>query len=339
MSPEQLGAVVCVLAIVLYAAFGGADFGGGIWTLFASGPRKEDQRNALERAIGPVWETNHVWLILLVVTLFVVFPTAYAAIFTALYVPLFLALLGIVGRGAAFALRHYSERESGLSQAAMRSFSVTSLLTPFTFGLAVGAVSGGDIRVDGSTVQSGAFAGWLEPFALICGVIGLLICAFVGSAFMIPRTEGLLREDFRRRAILSSAALGVATTIAIPIARVSNSGFADRLTGADVLAAMAVAAALGLVTLFALGRGSVRAVPVLAAATVAGIIAAWALAMNPNLILPGLTIDSAAASSITVKSFLIALPLGSLVLLPSLWLLYNTFSREVFVAGEAPPPH
>ncbi|MGE0601490.1 MAG: cytochrome d ubiquinol oxidase subunit II [Dehalococcoidia bacterium] len=339
MSPEQLAAAVAVIAIVIYATFGGADFGGGIWTLFASGPRKDDQRNALERAIGPVWETNHVWLILLVVTLFVVFPTAYAAIFTALYVPLFIALLGIVGRGAAFALRHYGERDTRINQFALRSFSVASLLTPFSFGLAVGAVSGGDIEVDGSRVTSGAFAGWLEPFALSCGVIGLLICAFIGAAFMIPRTEGALREDFRRRAMLASVALGVVTTIAIPVAHLEDSGFADRLTRGSVVAAMGVTAALGLVTLFALWRGSTRVAPVLAGATVAGIIAAWALAMNPEMILPGLSIDDAAAPSITVKSFLIALPLGSLILLPSLWLLYNTFSREVFVAGDAPPRH
>ena len=339
MSPEQLAAVVCVLAIVLYATFGGADFGGGIWTLFASGPRKEDQRNALERAIGPVWETNHVWLILLVVTLFVVFPPAYAAIFTALYVPLFVALLGVVGRGAAFALRHYGERGTRLNRVALRSFSVASLLTPFSFGLAVGAVSGGDIKVDGSVVQSGAFAGWLEPFALCCGVIGLLICAFVGAAFMIPRTEGLLQQDFRRRAMVTSVALGVATTIATPVAYLTNSGFSDRLSRGEVIAAIAVTATLGLVTLVLLWRGSVRAAPVLAGATVAGIIAAWGLAMNPELILPGLTIQAAAAPSITVKSFLIALPIGSLILLPSLWLLYNTFSREVFVAGEGPPGH
>jgi len=339
MSPEEMGAGIAVVAIVLYAAFGGADFGGGIWTLLARGPRRDDQRNALERAIGPVWETNHVWLILLVVTLFVVFPTAYSAIFTALYVPLFIALVGIVARGAAFALRHYGERDTALNQGALRAFSIASLLTPFTFGLAVGAVTGGHIDVVDGEVRSGAFAAWLSPFALVCGVIGLLVCAFVGAAYMIPRTEGDLRTDFRRRAIIASVALGAATTVAIPIAHFDAEEFAGRLDRVEVIFAMVATAVFGLATLVVLWRGYSRIVPPLAAATVAGVISAWAFALNPHMILPGLTIQAAAAPSITVKSFLISLPIGALILVPSLLLLYLTFSREVFVAGDAPPGH
>ncbi len=339
MSAEEVAAAVAVLAVVLYATFGGADFGGGIWTALASGPRREDQRIALERAIGPVWETNHVWLILLVVTLFVVFPTAYAAVFTALYVPLFLALLGIVARGAAFALHHYSKRHTALNRAARRSFSTASLLTPFTFGLSVGAVTGGHIEVVGGDIRSGPFAGWLTPFSLACGTIGLLACAFVGAAYMVPRTTGALREDFRRRAMVASLALGVVTTIAIPIAHADAEDFANRLDRGEVIAAMAVTAALGLATLLLLARGYVRAIPPLAATTVAGVVVAWGLALNPDMILAELTIEEAAAPSATVKAFLVALPIGALILVPSLLLLYLTFSREVLDAGKPPPEH
>jgi len=339
MSAEELAGGVAVLAIIAYAIFGGADFGGGIWTLFATGPRKKDQRNALERAIGPVWETNHVWLILLVVTLFVVFPTAYAAIFTALYVPLFIALVGIVARGAAFALRHYSVRESGLSSTSLRFFSVASVLTPFTFGLAFGAVTGGHIEVEGADVISGPFAGWLSPFALVCGVVAVSLSAFVAAAFMVPRTEGALRQDFRRRAIIGSLALGVATTAAIPVAAWDATGFFEQLDGLFVIEAMALTAVFGLVTLAALLRGYARPIPALAGITAGGVIVAWALAQQPYLVNPGLTLEGAAAASITVKSFLIALPIGSLILVPSLVLLYTTFSRDVFRAGSSPPSH
>jgi cytochrome d ubiquinol oxidase subunit II len=330
LSPEQAAAGVAVAAIVMYTIFGGADFGGGIWTLLASGPRKREQRNALERAIGPVWETNHVWLILLVVTLFVVFPAAYAAIFTALYVPLFIALLGIVARGAAFALRHYGARGSQLSAISLQLFSGASVLTPVAFGLSVGGVTGGQIRVVGSTVSSGAFAGWLQPFAITCGLIGLLICAFLTAAYMIPRTEGALQRDFRNRAIAASLALGAVTTAAIPIAHVDAPAFAEELIRASVLTGMSVTACLGLATLTLLLRGRSTWVPVLAAATAAGVVLSWALAQNPDLIAPGLSLQDAAAARITVKSFLIALPCGAVVLIPSLLLLYLTFSREVF---------
>jgi cytochrome bd ubiquinol oxidase subunit II len=339
MSAEELAGGVAVLSIIAYAVFGGADFGGGIWTLFATGPRKEDQRNALERAIGPVWETNHVWLILLVVTLFVVFPTAYAAIFTALYVPLFIALIGIVARGAAFAFRHYGDRESALSHTSLRFFSAASMLTPFMFGLSFGAVTGGYIEVDGPHVLTGPFAGWLSPFALICGVIAVCLAAFVAAAFMVPRTTGRLREDFRRRAIISSIALGAATTIAIPIAAWDAREFFNQLDGLLVLEAMAVTAIFGIGTLYALWRGYSRLIPALAGITAGGVIVAWAFAQNPYLINPDLTLEDAAAASATVRAFLIALPFGAVILVPSLVLLYAIFSRDVFRAGAPPPSH
>lgn len=334
MSPEELAAAIVAIAIVAYTLLGGADFGGGIWTLFATGPRKAGQRSALERAIGPVWETNHIWLILVVVVMFVVFPPAYAAIFEGLYVPFFIALIGIVARGAAFAFRHYGDKSSRISAVSMQAFSVASLLTPFAFGLIIGALTSGHLEVENERITSGAWEGWLEPFSLMTGLIGLLLCAFLAAAYMVPRTEGELREDFRRRAIIASLALGVATTLAIPVASGNADEFFDRLDRPSVLAAMAVTAVLGLVTLWSLWRGYARPVMPLAAATAGGVIVSWALAQSPNFILPGMEVEDVAAASIMVKSFLIALPAGSLILVPSFWLLYNTFSREVFEAKE-----
>ncbi|MDZ7727621.1 MAG: cytochrome d ubiquinol oxidase subunit II [Dehalococcoidia bacterium] len=334
MTPEALAGMIVVIAIVAYAVLGGADFGGGIWSLFSWGERAEDQRDSLEHAIGPVWETNHVWLILVVVALFTVFPAAYAAIFTALYLPLFLALIGICARGAAFAFRHYGGHGNRLGRASLRFFSGASILTPFTFGLVVGAVTGGKIEADGADVLSGAWAGWLEPFALMCGLIGLLICAFVGAAFMVPRTGGELQRDFRRRAIVASLALGAATTATIPIAHANAPEFAEHLGDAEVLVAMALTAATGTVTLLALWRGATRVIPLLAGATVTAVIVSWALAQRPYLLAPDITLESAAAEDLTVVSFLIALPLGSLILVPSLLFLYWTFSRDRFAAGD-----
>lgn len=337
MSPEVLAGGVAAIALMAYAVFGGADFGGGIWTLLATGERKEAQRNALEKAIGPVWETNHVWLILVVVTLFVVFPTGYAAIFTALYVPFFLALIGISARGAAFAFRHYGDRESQFSVQSLRFFSVASIITPFIFGLIVGGVSGGHVDVDGRNVLTGAWTGWLGPFALMCGLIGLTLCAFVAAAFMVPRTEGELQRDFRWRAVAASLALGLTTTVAIPVARWDAPDFGSRLADGDLAAMMGVVAALGLLTLVALAGGVTRGIPVLAGMTAGGVVLTWALAQHPFLLMEALTLEEAAAERIMVVSFLVALPAGALILVPSLWFLYWTFSRDVFVPDEAPP--
>lgn len=337
MSPEEGASLVAVAAIVLYAVFGGADFGGGIWSLFATGPRKDEQRDALERAIGPVWETNHVWLIFLVVTLFVVFPVAYATIFEALYLPLFLALVGIVARGAAFAFRHYGARDSLLARHALRWFSWASLLTPFALGTVIGAVSGGDIRVVAGRVESGPLEGWLTPFALVCGFTGMLISAFVAACFMVVRTEGALREDFRRRALLASLALGAVTTVAIPVAMVDAERFAGRLDEAPVAGTMGATALLGLTTLALLRWRRDQLVPAFAGATVAGVVAAWALAQHPYLLAPDVTVTEAAAAPLTVASYLASLPAGALVLVPSLWFLYATFARGTVGEGSGVP--
>src|SRR3712207_1976669 len=103
-SAAALGAVL-FLALAAYFLFGGADFGAGVWGLFAAGPRRDRQRDLIAAAIGPIWEANHVWLILAIGILFSAFPAAFAAISTALHVPLVLYLVGIVFRGSAFAFR------------------------------------------------------------------------------------------------------------------------------------------------------------------------------------------------------------------------------------------
>ncbi len=102
----------CILAsLVLYALFGGADFGGGFWDLLARGPRAADRRRLIAKAIGPVWETNHIWIIVAIVILFTAFPVAFAVVCTTLFIPLTIVLAGIVLRGAAFAFHAYRLHE------------------------------------------------------------------------------------------------------------------------------------------------------------------------------------------------------------------------------------
>src|SRR4029077_1276730 len=123
----------------------GADFGGGVWDLLASGPRKRQQRHLVEEAIGPVWEANHVWLILAVVLLFSCFPAAFAQLSIRLHIPLSLALIGIVLRGSAFAFRSYGGLRDDVQRNWGRLFAIASVVTPLLLGMAVGAVAAGAI--------------------------------------------------------------------------------------------------------------------------------------------------------------------------------------------------
>src|SRR5439155_6331237 len=143
-----------MLALTAYTLLAGADFGGGVWDFFARGPRAEEQRHAIARAMGPVWEANHVWIIFLLVILFSGFPIAFSALSVALFIPFHLVLVGIILRGAAFVFRAHGAEEEGPQHAWARAFGSASIITPVLLGMCLGAVSAGEIRVVGGQTQA-----------------------------------------------------------------------------------------------------------------------------------------------------------------------------------------
>src|SRR5579872_2059367 len=144
MSASTLAIVVVGIAgvaLTAYVLFGGADYGGGVWDLLASGPRRAQQRALIAHAIGPIWEANHVWLILIVVLLFTCFPAAFAVLTTVLHIPLTLLLLGIVLRGSAFTFRAYDATHSAVQERWGMLFAIASVLAPILLGVIVGAIA------------------------------------------------------------------------------------------------------------------------------------------------------------------------------------------------------
>ena len=206
---EVIVAGFMFVALIFYAVTGDADFGGGMWDLLATGPRAGAQRDAIERAIGPIWEADHVWLILIVVILFTAFPPAFAAIMTALNIPFTLMLIGIVLRGSAFIFRKYDFKSHKVKQGWSLLFGAASFFTPFIQGVVLGALSTGQIRIADGRVVSGFFAGWLTPFAFACGLFALALFAFLAATYLTvdPSTESHVQNDFRLRALWSGAAL------------------------------------------------------------------------------------------------------------------------------------
>src|SRR5579862_9383402 len=145
---ELIVAIFILLSLILYALMGGADFGGGMWDLLATGPRAKLQRKAVAEAIGPIWEANHVWLILVIVLLFTGFPRGYSAMMTALDIPLTAMLIGIVLRGAAFAFRKYDSQAEAAQRRWSVVFGAASFFAPFCQGITLGALATGRIRVE-----------------------------------------------------------------------------------------------------------------------------------------------------------------------------------------------
>jgi cytochrome d ubiquinol oxidase subunit II len=324
---ELAAAAVLLLGLIMYATFGGADFGGGIWNALASGPRKEEQRHSLFLAIGPVWETNHVWLIFVVVVLFMVFPSAFAALFIALLVPLVLALIGINFRGAAFAFRHFGEQTGRRAPLIARTFGLASLLTPLFMGMAVTAPAAGTIRLGNGQVISDLWA-WVSPFTLAGGLIGLAICAYLAPIYMTVRTQGALREDFRWRGMAAALFLGGLTTLAIPLAAFEAPLFYERLLTARALLLVMLAVALGLATFLLLWRRRFLAAQITAGGTVAATLAGYAAALYPDLIIGQLPLRAATAPRPTLLVFFTVLPIGVVILVPALVFLYWTFRGE-----------
>ncbi len=333
MSPDLLAvlaAAAILMALALYAVTGGADYGGGVWDLFARGPRADRQRQTIEHAIGPIWEANHVWLILAVVLLFVCFPSAYAAIGIALHVPLTLLLVGIVLRGSAFAFRSYGDMGPSGLRAWGRVFAIASLVTPLMLGTIVGAISSGSIRVPptGTSFWTDYLAPWLAPFPLGVGVFALALFSFLAAVYLMAEARGddALRADFRRRALVSAVAVAlIGGFVLFVLAPRGAPLLAPRLgpSGGGVLFWLVLLAFAGTVVLIV--RRSDQAARVFAALVVFEIVLDWGVAQFPALVQPSVDLFRAAAPKRVLELVLIALAAGGVLLLPALIYLFRVF--------------
>ncbi|MDR3581612.1 MAG: cytochrome d ubiquinol oxidase subunit II [Oryzomonas sp.] len=326
-SLENLAGGAVLLGLVMYAVFGGADFGGGIWTAFASGPLAREQRESLFHAIGPVWETNHVWLIFVVVTLFTCFPTGFGALFTVLLVPLVIVLIGINFRGAAFAFRHFGRRGRDHIPFMAGIFAVSSILTPFALGMAVTAsVTGKILLIDGRVHAEPWF--WLSPFTLVGGLVGMGVCAYLAPIYMAVRTDGELREDFRPRGIIAGLALGILTAVEVPVAMMDAPLFAGRLLASPAAFVVVLAVIFGIATQILLWKSRFLSAQIGAAGTVGLTITGFVAAMYPDFLAGQLTLAGAAAPHATLVAYFAILAVGTIILVPSLLFLYWTFRGE-----------
>jgi cytochrome d ubiquinol oxidase subunit II len=327
VSPADLLGAVILAALVFYALLGGADFGGGIWDLLAGGPRAMAQRALVEEAIGPIWEANHVWLILVVVVLFTSFPVAFAAISVGLFVPLLLLLVGIVLRGAAFTFRTYDTPKDEVQRRWGLVFSASSVVAPLMMGVVVGSLATGRLRAEGP-MRGGYFA-WLSPFPLAVGLFAAALFAFLAAVYLTVEAQGELREDFRFRAIGAGAVVfAMALLCALLSSREAPMVFRG-LTGRGWSLPLHLATGAAAVTAFAgLLARRFRLARLAAAAQVALIVLGWGASQYPHLAAPDLTLEAAGAPRQTQVMLLWTLAAGALVLFPCLYLLFRVFKGE-----------
>jgi cytochrome d ubiquinol oxidase subunit II len=336
-SPDAI-AVAAILFVVIaaYALFGGADFGGGIWDLLAGSARRgAAPRTLIEEAITPVWEANHVWLVFILVLLWTAFPPAFAAIMTALFVPLSLSLLGIVLRGAGFAFRHTAQRlRMQMLTGAM--FAAASLITPFFMGTVVGAVVTGQVPVHPA---GNVLAAWTSPTAILTGFLFVAACAYVSAVFLVPEARQRGHQDLMRYFSLRATAAGVVTgaLAGATFAELSVSAprvFA-RLTGIALpLVAISIAAGIAVLGMLWLRWYHSLGLRITAAIAVATVVWGWGIAQYPYLFPTSLSLEAGSAPTGSLVGEFVVAGLALLLVAPGFALLYYLQQRRMLTAGD-----
>jgi cytochrome bd ubiquinol oxidase subunit II len=314
---------VLLLAVVAYAIFGGADFGAGFWDLIAGGPeRGERPRDTIEHSIGPVWEANHVWLIFIFVILWTSFPEAYASITLTLFVPLTIAALGIVLRGASFAFR---KSVVGLRYRRIfgAAFAASSVLVPYCMGAIAGGIASGRVPAGGQ--PGDPVHSWINPTSVVAGVLAVAAVAYLAAVYLVWDARRLTASDmtdyFRRRAIVAGGIVGVIGLIGIFVLRADARYLFDGLAS-RALALVILSLVCGFVALVLLVRHASRGARLLAIVAVASIILGWGVAQWPYVLPTNLTFSAAAAPTGTLAAVLVVVVLAALIVVPGFVLLF-----------------
>jgi cytochrome d ubiquinol oxidase subunit II len=330
LSSADAVAAVLWIGVTLYAVFGGADFGSGFWTLIAGGgERRKRARGLIDWAIGPVWEANHVWLIFMLVTLWTGFPEAFASVMSTLFIPLSLAALGIVLRGAGFAFHRVAARSSA-RRVAEAAFAISSVLTPFFMGTVVGAVASG--RVPVGNAEGDPVTSWLNPLSLLLGALFVATGAYLAAVFLVSEARRFSDPDlvgyFATRALAAAVVAGALAVAGIFVLRDDARYIYDGLTS-EGLPLVLLSVICGVAALVLLWRGARRGVRPLAVGAVAAVIWGWGAAQYPYLLPQTLTIEQGAGASATLTAVLVVFGIAVVVVLPSLALLFTLDQRSL----------
>jgi cytochrome bd ubiquinol oxidase subunit II len=327
----DLPLLFALIGLAFYTVLAGADFGAGWWQLAAGkGPDADSIRDHAHRAMGPVWEANHVWLIFVITVVWTAYPVAFGSIASTLSIPLFIAAVGIIFRGTAYALRAGASTKRELS-AIDTAFALSSILTPFALGAVIGGIA--SLRVPVGNAAGDPWTSWLNPTSILIGVLAVVTAAYLAAVFLCADAARLgdpeLERKFRTRALAAGLVSGAIALAGLPVLRFDAEPLYHRLIEGRGLIGLIASIVAGCATLALVWWKRYEASRYTAALAVAAIIAGWALAQSP-VFLEGLTVREAAAGRETLVAVVVAVVAGAVILFPSLALLFG------FVLGRAP---
>jgi cytochrome d ubiquinol oxidase subunit II len=321
-------------AILLYVLLGGADFGAGIIELFTSPANRHRTRKNMYEAIGPVWEANHMWLIIVIVILFVGFPRIYTTVSIYLHIPLVCMLLGIIARGTAFVFRNYDAVKDDMQKIYTRIFILSSVLTPFFLGIIAASVVSSRIDLEANDFVSAYIYSWLNLFSVAVGVFTVTICAYLAAVFIIGQADDEYdRKRFTRKAthlifVVMGAGALVFVVAAINHIPLLTWIFSD-LPGiiAIVLATISL-----VIMFFFLNKNKPVMMRILAGFQVTMILFAATYSHFPDIVLlkggQNLSLLADQGEQKTMEALGYALLIGSVFILPALAYLIYSFQKK-----------
>jgi cytochrome bd ubiquinol oxidase subunit II len=328
---DKVVAAYLWLAILFYILFGGADFGAGIIEMFTSGKNRRRTRKTLYHAIGPIWEANHMWLIIAIVILFVGFPQIYSEMSIYLHIPLAIMLLGIIARGTAFIFRHYDAFQDHTHRFYNRVFVASSFITPLFLGILAGSAVSGRIDHHATTFAEAYIFGWLNFFSISVGIFTVALCGFLAAIYLIAEAQDENdRQRFIRKARVMNIASFLTGLLVFLAAIIDNVPLLQWIFG-NTWGTLAFAmASVSLWVLWVAIRSRLIWVPrIIAGFQVSMILFAVTYAHFPDFIRvkdgANLSLFEHQAPEETMSSLAIALLVGSIFILPALYYLYYSF--------------
>ena len=319
------------VSLALYMILGGADFGAGIIEIFTG----NKGNSMVSKAMAPVWEANHMWLIIAIVILFNGFPKAYVILSTNLHIPVLIFLIAIVFRGAAFTFRHYDAYQDKSAIIYSYIFRYSSLMAVFFLGVIISAFFGGTIP----NSNLGSFTDlyiypWFNLFSFATGVFLVTLSAYIASIFLLGEVdtdEGYqLLSKFSKRLFVFSAISG----LAIFFSSYSMDLLFHEIFLNHSLSVLSVILATVLVPIvfILIGRRHIWKLRFVVGFQILLILIGWFVIQWPNLVLFSngsvLSFHDASSPAITMKILFFSLAIGVLIIFPSLYYLFKLFKSD-----------
>jgi cytochrome d ubiquinol oxidase subunit II len=321
-------------SILLYLLLGGADFGAGIIELFTSKANKIQTRKTLYEAIGPIWEANHMWLIIAIVILFVGFPTIYSTMSVNLHIPLTIMLWGIIARGTAFTFRHYDAVKDDMQDIYNPIFAYSSFITPFFLGIIAGSAVSGHIDPEADNFMDAYIFSWLHWFSISVGLFTVAICGFLAAVFLIGEADNDHdRTRFERKAKAFNIAAVISGVLVFISALAEGIPLIDWVFGNTVGIIAISAATLSLILLwYLLYKGKRNILRVLAGFQVTMILLTTTYRHYPNIVILKnggyLSLIEHSGHEKAIEALAMALLIGSIFILPALFYLIYSFQKK-----------